>query len=207
VTTSPTTRGTRVGLVLALVLTVGMLAACNSKQPENDLAAAHRFIDSSKAKNAAQTALTMLSTSTPYPKLLIGQFSQPIPATATPVWQFLVGSPRDNTLYAVEVKGGLAHYKEWGSVNMKAPEWSKVPTIAVWKVEFKEAREKALAVYPQGKNAAYFANFMTYVPESSNDPAAKPMKWIITFDPKSKGKAPTTTVEVDMVTGATAFAK
>jgi hypothetical protein len=92
-------------------------------------------------------------------------------------------------------------------VNMKAPEWSKVPTLTAWKIEFKEARAKALTVYPQGKTAAYFANFMTYVPESSTDPAAKAMKWIITFDPKSKGKAPTTTVEVDMATGATAFAK
>jgi hypothetical protein len=192
---------------LALVLTVGMLAACNSKQPEEDIVAAHKFIDSTKAKNAAQTALTMLSTSTPYPKLLVGQFSQPIPATATPVWQFLVGSPKDNALYAVEVKGGLAHYKPWGTVNMKAPEWSNVPTIAVWKVELKEAREKALVIYPQGKNAAYYANFMTYVPESSTDPSVKPLKWIIAFDPKSKGKAPTTTIEVDMVTGAAAFAK
>jgi hypothetical protein len=207
VTTSPTTRSTRVGLVLVLVLTVGLLAACNSKKPENDIAAAHKFIDGTVAKNAAQTALSMFTTRAPDAKVLVGQLAKPTLATGTPSWQFLVGSPKDNSVYAVEVTGGFAHYKPYATVNMKPAEWSKVPTITAWKVDFKEARQKALVIYPQGKTAAYYANFTTYVPESATDRTIKPMTWIIAFDPKSKGTAPTTTIEVDMVTGATAFAK
>jgi hypothetical protein len=208
VNTSSLNRVTRAGIALALVLTVGLLAACNSNnKPENNIAESHKYLDSTIAKNAAHTALSMFTTRAPDAKLLMGQLSQPIPATGTPSWQFLVGSPKDNTVYAVEVSSGFAHYKPYATVNMKPAEWSKVPTITAWKVDFKEARQKALVIYPQGKKAAYYANFMTYVPEVSKEPSAKPMKWMITFDPKSKGTAPTTTVEVDMVTGAASFAK
>jgi hypothetical protein len=203
------TRGTRVGLILALVLSASMLAACNSNS-SSDIAAIHKFIDTRSAKNAATVALSSLATASPGGKLLYGETVTAITATASPVWQFFIGSPKDNTVMGVLVNNGRASWQPSGKVAMKAAEWSKVPTMTAWKVDSGEARNKALAIYPEGKTARYISGFVTYIPEGSKETTLVAMQWRIVFDPAAKpkkSKAPTTTVLVDMVTGATSFAK
>lgn len=202
------TRGARVGLMLVLTLSVGLLAACNSNSADDALPAIHKFVDTKSAKNAATVALSTLETAAPGGKLLGGETVARITATGTPMWQFLVGSPKDNSVYVVLVNNGRAQWRQWGSVTMKTEEWSKVPTMTAWKVDSDAARTKALALHPEGKNAKYSSSFMTYLPEAAVDKPVVPMQWVISFGPLPKGsKAPTSTVIVDMVTGAASFAK
>lgn len=208
-TTSPTTRGARVGLILALVLSAGLLGACNSKA-DSEIADIHKFVDTRSAKNAATVALSSLATASPGGKLLYGATAAPITATASPVWTFLIGSPKDNSVMGVLVNNGRAQWRPSGKVDMKPAEWSKIPTITAWKVDSGAARDKALAIYPEGKTARYISTFMTYVPQVASGTVMTPMQWRIEFDPAvkpKKSKAPTSTVLVDMVTGAASFAK
>ncbi len=205
-TTTPIIRSLRVGLALAILLTIGAAAGCssNSATPSTNKAVK---ADTTKATGAAQVALSSLGTAAPDAKVLLGQIVAPIPTTATPMWEFLVGSPKTGIVYAVLVNNGVGQSKEYGKVVLKAAEWKKVPQISAWKIDSDKALADALKLYPQGKTAAYSAGFVTYVPEGAPDSSTKPMTWNFNFDPASVGKAPTSTVLVDMVTGATSFAK
>lgn len=202
-------RALRAALALVLVLLAGALAACNSgKKPESELSKVHKFVDTTNAKNAAATALQTVDAKHPGVKLLYGQMIAPTTTTSTAMWQFLLGSPEDSTLYTVIVNSGRAQWQTSGSVTMAKPEWSKVPTMTAWKVDSDVALKKALAVFPNGRKSKYFASFITYLPDSATDRSIKPMQWVLSFDPSvNKGSAPTSTVLVDMATGDASFPK
>lgn len=207
--TAPQTRGLRAALALILVLLAGSLAACNSgSDSKASLKQATEVPDTGLAKTAAATALETINAKHPGVKLLYGQMVAPTNATSTPMWQFLVGSPDDNSVYSTMVGNGKARWQSYGSVKMSKAEWSKVPTTTVWKIDSDVALKKALELFPNGKKGTYFASFMTYLPDAATDRSAKPMQWMINFDPSiSRGSAPTSTVMVDMVTGKAAFAE
>jgi hypothetical protein len=207
--TAPQTRSLRAALALILVLLAGSLAACNSGSGSKaDTTKPADTSDTRLAKNAAITALQTVDAKHPGVKLLYGQLVSPVTATATPMWQFLVGSPDDNSVYSTMVGGGKARWQSYGSVKMAKAEWSKVPTTTVWKIDSDVALKNALQLYPNGKKGAYFASFMTYLPDAATDRSTKPMVWTFSFDPSvSKGSAPTSTVIVDMVTGKASFAE
>jgi len=205
--TAPQTRGLRAALALILVLLAGSLVACNSASDSKaDLKSATN--DTSLAKNAAATALQTINAKHPGVKLLYCQMVSPTNATSTPMWQFLIGSPDDNSVYSAMVGNGQARWQSYGSVKMGKAEWSKVPTTTVWKIDSDVALKKALELFPNGKKGTYFASFMTYLPDAATDRSTTPMQWMFNFDPTlGKGSAPTSTVMVDMVTGKTFFAE
>jgi hypothetical protein len=194
----------RLGLALALVLTIGVLAGCggtgsngSSSTPTSAFTAQH----------ALTVAMSTLNTSAPDGKLLVAQSAGPINATTTPVWDFLIGSPKTDKIYAVQVQNGTGKFQEYGKAGLSATEWSQVPATTAWKIDSNVAHDKAVAVHTAAKNADYIMGFVTYVPASAKNETAKPMVWIVSFNPKDQGKAPTSTVTVDMNTGAAAFAK
>jgi hypothetical protein len=203
--TAPQTRGLRAALALILVLLAGSLVACNSgSDSKAELKSATK--DTSLAKNAAAAALETINAKHPGVKVLYGQMLSPTNATSTPMWQFLIGSPDDNSVYSAMVGNGKTRWQSYGSVKMAKAEWSKVPTTTVWKIDSDVALKKALELYPNGKKGTYFASFMTYLPNAAVDRSTKPMHWMFSFDPTvSKGSAPTSTVLVDMVTGKAFF--
>lgn len=197
-TNSRTTRHALVGLALVLLLALGAIAGCTKSSTPTT---------SSSAKSAFTLAMSALSTAAPDGKLLVTQAADTLTPTSTPSWEFLVGSPKTNVIYAVTVKDGKAQFQEYGTAGLSAAEWDAVPSADAWKVDSPEARAKALTIYPNGKSANYYMGFVTYVPKSAGDTTTKPMTWIVTFDPASQGSAPTTTVNVDVGTGAAAYAK
>ena len=204
-TTTRTSHYIRIGLALALVLAVGALAGCssgtsgksNTSKPSAGMT----------AKEALKTAVSTLTTAAPDGKLLVAQTAGPVSSTSTPVWEFLIGSPKTDVIYAVVIQQGKGQFEEYGKANLSSAEWAQVPAVDAWKIDSDVAHDKALSVYPNGKTAAYVAGFVTYVPKSASTPGTKAMTWTYNFDPASKGKAATSTVDVDMVTGAAALAK
>ena len=159
------------------------------------------------AKQALPIAMSALATTAPDAKLLVGQSAQPITATSTPVWEFLLGSPKTDVVYAVIVMGGKGQAQEYGKAGLTADEWAKVPSVDAWKVDSDVAHQKAITVYSNGKNAAYVMGFVTYVPAKAKTPDSKPQIWVVNFDPASIGHATTSTVDVSMTTGAASLAK
>jgi hypothetical protein len=203
---------TRIVVALAMALSLGVLAGCTSTTTTGTSTSKPKPVksaDTSTAKTSAEFALSELATIAPDGKILLGDSVAPVPATATPIWQFFVASEKKAMVYTVLVTKGKAQHREYAKITLKAAEWAKVPALSAWKIDSGEARLKALTVYPQGKNAQFISQFLTYRPEgASKTGAAKPMTWQVTFDPASnKSKAPTTTILVDMVTGAASFAK
>jgi len=195
-----TARHIRLGLVLALVLALGALAGCSSSKTAPTAT-------TSSAQKAFAVAISSLSTTAPDGKLLVAQTAEAVTPTSTPSWEFLIGSPKTSLIYAVLVKDGKAQSSEYGDAGLSAAEWTAVPAPSAWKVDSAEAHDKAVAVYPNGKTAEYFMGFVTYVPKSATSPSAKPMTWIVSFNPTSRGTAATSTVNVDMGTGAASLAK
>jgi hypothetical protein len=203
-----TARHIRIGLAVALVLAVGAIAGCsNSNSSSSTTATSNAAAGSAKAAyNVAYAAVA--ATMAPDGKLLVCQAADTITPTSTPVWEFLIGSPKTNSVFAVLVKDGKAEASPYGSADLSPAEWSAVPTTQGWKVDSPQAHEAALTVYPNGKTADYFMGFVTYIPKSAQaENTSKPMTWIVSFDPASKGQAATSTVNVDMSTGAATLAK
>ena len=190
---------------LALVLGIGVLAGCGSSQVPSS--AGSTPADTQPAKKAFAIAQSTLSTAAPDGKLLVAQVAGPITATTTPVWEFLIGSPKSDVIYAVSVQKDQGKFQEYGKAGLSATEWAAVPSIDNWKIDSNVAHDKAVSVYTEGKSAAYIMGFITYIPKSAKGTTAKAMTWGVSFDPSSKSKSPTSTVEVDMTTGVAAFAK
>jgi hypothetical protein len=201
-------RHVRIGLALALVLAIGAIAGCSSSSSTSGSSSTATSTASS-AKAAYNLAYAAVATTkAPDGKLLVCQAADTITPTSTPIWEFLIGSPKTNTVWAVLVQNGKADASEYGSADLSAAEWSAVPTSQAWKVDSPQARDAALKVYPNGKDAAYFMGFVTYIPKSAQaDNTSKPMTWIVSFDPASQGTAATSTVNVDMGTGVATLPK
>ena len=195
----------RLGMALGLVLTIGALAGCGSSSQTTPTGPSPA--DTATAKKAFAIAVSTLSTTAPDGKLLVAQASGPITATSTPSWEFLIGSPKTDVIYAVLVTGSKGQFQQYGKAGLSAAEWAAVPAPSAWKIDSNTAHEKAVAVHSPGKSAAYILGFVTYVPKSAKNSTAKPMVWNIQFDPTTQGSAPTSTVDVDMSTGVATYAK
>ena len=191
-----------VSTALILMLVAAALVGCSgskSVQPTIPKGAT--------AKTALAAAMSAVATQAPDARVLAVQTAQPITSTSAPTWEFLIGSPKTSVIYAVRVQDGQAQAQKYGTANFTPAEWATVPAIDQWKIDSDAALQKALSVYPNGKNAAYLPGFVTYVPKAARDSKARPMKWIIAFDPATKGSAATSTVDVDVTTGEAALAR
>lgn len=199
----------RLGLALALVLAIGALAGCGSSGQSSSTAGGSGAspADTVTAKKAFAVAVSTLSTAAPDGKLLVAQVGGAVTPTSTPTWEFLIGSPKTDIIYAVSVSAGKGQFQEYGKAGLSAAEWAAVPAPDAWKVDSNVAHEKAVGVHPVGKTAAYVMGFVTYVPKSAKGSNAKAMTWDVTFDPAVQGSSPTSTVEVDMTTGTAVYAK
>jgi hypothetical protein len=122
------------------------------------------------------------------------------------VWDYIVGSPKTDLLYEVMIQDGKGQFQEYTKAQLTAAEWAAVPAESAWKLDSDAAYAKAIAVYPQGKTAAYYPSLLTYVPPSAPAGDYNAMKWVFNFDPASKGTATTSTVVVDMATGQASLA-
>jgi hypothetical protein len=199
------TRSIIVGLAVVSMLLIGLLAGCASSTTSTSTPTAPA--DTSTAKKAFAVAMSTLSTAAPDGKLLVLESGGAITPTSTPSWQFLIGSPKTGTIYAVNVVNGKGQFQEYGPSGLSAAEWAAVPSIDAWKIDSDAAYQKAVVVHPGGKSAPYIVGFVTYIPKSAGKTTTKAMQWLVTFDPKAQGKAPTSTVDVDVTTGAAAYAK
>lgn len=200
-TGSRSSRIVRIVLAVALVAALGaVLAGCKStsKTPSGKLT----------AKQALPVAMSALSTSAPDGKMLIVQTADPINTTSTPVWDFLIGSPKSDKIYAVVVKDGKATASEYGTAKLSADEWKAVPGSDVWKIDSDEAYTKAIKAYPDGKpDTLYLMGFVAYVPKASSASTVKAMTWNVSFDPSTMSKATTSSVNVNATTGEVSIPK
>ena len=194
-------------MALAPVLAAGALAGCS--KASTTASSTSTKPAAMTAKDAYAIALTAVTTSAPDGKLLVCQAADTLTATATPIWEYLIGSPKTNKVYAVLVQNGKAQSSEYGSAGLTAAEWSAVPGMDQWTIDSPQAHDNAVKVYPTGKDAAYFMGFVTYIPKSASANASKPMTWIVSFDPTSlaNSHATTSTIQVDMRTGAASIPK
>jgi nitrous oxide reductase accessory protein NosL len=200
--TNRSTHITRMGFALIVALTVAVLAGCGGSKATQPSAPT-----GVTAKTALATAMSAVATQAPDGKVLVVQTVQPVTAAAPPTWEFLIGSPKTSVIYAVRVQDGRAQAQKYATANLTPAEWAAVPSNDMWKIDSDAALAKALAVYPNGKTVAYLPGLVTYVPKSAGSSNARPMKWIIMFDPASKGSAATSTVDVNATTGEAALAK
>jgi hypothetical protein len=160
------------------------------------------------AKEALPLAVSALSTTMPDAKLLLVAAGQVVTPSTPPVWQYLFGSPKSGTTYAVIVENGKATTMKYGTANLAAAEWAAIPTTYAWKIDSDKAVAQAMTVYPGAKKStAYILGFVTYIPKSDTKVRTPAMTWSVSFDPATKGKSATSTVDVSAVTGAAALAK
>jgi hypothetical protein len=213
VTTRLTANHARIGMAVALALAIGVLAGCSTSADQNagaDSSSADATASanaSATAKGAATVALSTLSTAAPDGVVLLARTLVAISATSPPVWDFLIGSPKTNAVFNVVVVGGHGKFQTAGTVTFKPSQWAKVPRLTAWTMDSDVAHEKAVAAFPEAAGAAYNAGMLAYVPVSANDPAAKPLRWTIGFDPATMTNSATSTVLVDAATGAATLAK
>lgn len=161
------------------------------------------------AQQALKVAQSAVATVAPDSKLLVVSTAGVV-ATEAPVWQYLLGSPKNDTVYAVIVaQGKTEQASEYGKANLSATEWAAVPAPGEWKIDSPDAHAKALAAYSPGTNSTpYTMGFVTYIPQQSTQTDTKPMTWVVTFDPASmNSKVTTSTVYVNATTGAVTVPK
>ena len=198
---TPAIRRLVLSLALGLMLATGLVAGCSGTSTPTAAS------DASGAKQAVAVAMTTLSTAAPDPRLLVGQTAGAITATSVPVWQFLIGNPKTDMIYAVQVENGKGQWQPYGPASLTATEWAAVPPLSAWKVDSGEAHDKAVALHTSAKSAAYMLGFVTFIPKKSGATSTPAMTWFVAFDPSARGNDPTSTVNVDMSTGAASFAK
>ena len=192
-----------IGMAAALVLGALSLGGCKKSTTNSQAPASQQ----ATAKAGFKTAQSVLSTTAPEAQLLLVQTAQVVTATETPVWEYIVGSPKTDKLYAIVVSHGLPQAQEYGAAELGS-EWSKVPSADAWKIDSDEALAKARAVYPNAKaDTAYAMGMITYIPEAKKKPGSKAMTWFVQFDPQTQGSLPTSTVQVDATTGEASLAK
>jgi hypothetical protein len=188
---------------LGMMLVAG-IAGCSKTQPP----AAPVIPAATTAKQDLPAAVAALATIAPDAKLLIVTASSVITSSTPPQWQYLFGVPKTGATYFVAVKNGKGTASKYGSANLSKNEWAQIPPISAWKIDSDAAYSKARSVYLDStKDTAYILGFVTYVPKAAKGVKSSSMTWSVTFDPASRAGAPTSTVEVNAATGATAFAK
>lgn len=198
--TSPS-RFTRTALViLTVVAFAAVLTGCNKES-------ATTAGDTNTAMAGVKVAQSSLSTTAPDSKLLLVQTANVVTATSTPVWQYLFGSPKDGSIYAVTVKDGkVMTTQPYGTAGMDEAEWDKVPAASEWKIDSDKALANALKINEDNtKTTPWAMGFVTYVPKSAATSATiDPLVWSVAFDPQGSGS---NTVDVDAKTGKAAKGK
>lgn len=198
-----TSRYTRVALMVVLMLTLAIaLTGCNKKSADSPIAG-------TTAKGNATVARSALSTTAPDAKLLLVQTANVISTTSTPVWQYLFGSPKDGSIYAVTVKDKkVMGTQPYGDSGMDKAEWALVPADDEWAIDSDAAYKSALAANKKNTAAIPYAmGFVTYIPKSAAASSSiEPFVWSIAFDPQSTLGSPNT-VNVDAKTGKATLAK
>jgi hypothetical protein len=201
----------RLAVVAALVLGLAIgLAGCGSKGSSTSPTSTAPAASTSgpTAKQQLSLAQSALATSVPDAKLLLVAAGSAITATMPPDWQYLFGSPKTGDTWAVLIQNGKATSMKYGTAQLTAKQWAQVPTPDQWKIDSDVAHTKALAIYPGAKpETPYIIGFVTYIPPTAKQVQTPAMTWSISFDPTTKGSAPTTTVNVSAVTGAASFPK
>lgn len=192
---------TRLAVVVAAtaVLAIALLAGCTS--------GAGSAKAGPTALGSIEAAKSALSTMAPDAKLLVVQTAQAVEPTGTPMWEFLMGSPKTDKVYAVYVSGGKSlGAQEYGTAGLSTDQWKAVPTLDEWKTDSDAAYKAALAVSgAKGDPAAYLMGFLTYKP-STDTSTIEPFVWNVVLDPGTSG-ATTSTILVDAKTGKASIAK
>ena len=214
--TTTSTQYARIGIAVAIVLALGGLAGCSSpaaQQSSTTKPAASSTTkpstissDTGTAKGAAAVALSTLSTAAPDGVIMLAETLGGSSPASSPAWQFMIASPKENSVYSVLVADGKGKFQPVGVVSFSPAQWEQVPRLTEWKLDSDQARLNAIKAYPKGLHENYAMALLAYVPVSGSDTTAKPMKWRVTFDPTKRGSAATSTVNVDMNTGAATLA-
>lgn len=196
-------RYTRVVLVALMALAAAaVVTGCNKNTAETPSGG-------TTAKGNVEVAKSSLSTTAPDAKLLLVQTANVVTETSTPVWQYLFGSPKDGSIYAVTVKDGKVVATEpYGTAGMEDAEWAQVPGADEWKIDSDAAYDAALKANSKNTKATPWAmGFVTYVPKSAESSTTiDAFKWSVAFDPQSQtGSA--NSVDVDAKTGEATVAK
>ena len=193
--TSPSRFTRTVLVILMAVAFAAVLTGCNGNKESATKA------DTDTAMDGVKVAQSSLSTTAPDSKLLLVQTANVVTATSTPVWQYLFGSPKDGSIYAVTVKDGkVMTTQPYGTAGMDDAEWDKVPAASEWKIDSEEALANALKINEDNtKTTPWAMGFVTYVPKSAATSATiAPFVWSVAFDPQGSGS---NTVDVDAKTG------
>ena len=200
-----TARLTRVALAILLALTLaGLLTGCNKKASSSTAPAG------ATAMSNVKIAQSALSTTAPDAKLLLVQTANVVTTTSTPVWQYLFGSPKNGSIFAVTVKDGkVAATQPYGSAGMAAAEWKAVPDASEWKIDSDAALKSALAFNKANNDKMPWAmGFVTYVPKSAATSATiDAFTWSVSFDPQGTLGKPTASINVDAKTGVASASK
>lgn len=160
------------------------------------------------AKAALPMAESTLSTTAPDAKLLLVASGSAITPTTAPVWQYLFGDPKTGTTYVAIVRNGKASSLKYGTTELSQKEWDAVPATDAWKIDSDAAVAKARTVYTEATDkTAYILGFVSYIPKAEKDVQTPAMTWSISFDPSSRTKSATATVNVSAVDGTASFAK
>jgi len=194
---------------LALGLTIGLAGCGGSKTATTTPTPASTVATGTMtAKQALPLAVSALATTAPNAKLLLVAAGGAITPTVPPVWQYLFGDPKTGTTYVAIVQKGKATSLKYGSTKLSQAEWNAVPALDAWKIDSDAAVAKALTVYPEGTaKTAYILGFVTYIPKAEKTVLTPPMVWSVSFDPTSRTKSATSTINVNAVTGVAALAK
>lgn len=199
-----TARLSRAALVLLLALAVaGVMTGCNKKDADAPTGA-------KTAKGSVAVAQSALSTTAPDAKLLLVQTANVVTATSTPVWQYLFGSPKDGSIFAVTVADGkVVSTQPYGSAGMDAVEWDAVPSADEWKTDSDAAYKSALAFNKENNDKMPWAmGFVTYVPKSAQTSTTiDAFVWSVSFDPMGTLGAPPAAINVDAKTGVASAPK
>jgi hypothetical protein len=155
------------------------------------------------AKSSLALAQSRIATTAPDAKLLLVQTGNVVSATSTPVWTYLFGSPKTNTIYAVMIQNGTASGPmPYGNADLPAAEWAAIPTTTdAWKIDSDAAVAKAFAAAgSQGKSIPYAMGLVTYVPKNTTA-TIEPFVWSVVLNPQANGGAVPKTINVNATTG------
>jgi hypothetical protein len=196
------TRSSGIVVIAAFALALTLLSGCTERLPDPPEPVAPTAMAGLAAARSA------LPTAVPDAKLLVVQTAEPAEPTATPVWAYLFGSPSTDKTWVVYIEEGQATTaaEEFGTANLSASEWAKVPGTEAWKVDSDEAYKKALSASgAKGDPAAYMMGFITYKPRADTS-TLDAFVWSVRSDPGTSG-ATTKTVTVNAKTGAASLSK
>lgn len=191
-------------VVLVMALAAAALAGCGTSSTGSTTP---KVATGSTAMGSLPVAKAALSTTAPDAVLLVVQTAQAVSTTGTPVWGYLLGSPKTDKTYVVYVAGGKSMgVQEYGKSGLKADEWKQIPSTDKVKIDSDVAVKNALkASGARGVPNAYMIGMLMYKPKTDTS-TVEPMVWQVQFDPGKSG-ATSDNITVNAETGATAVVK